>query len=70
VTGPARQRPVEIDIEHHAAEIEQQRVGGAGSEKGAGHAGRLRKSAEASNRRRSAQQANKDQHFDHRRTFR
>jgi hypothetical protein len=27
VTGPAGQRLVKIDIEHHAAEIEQQRVG-------------------------------------------
>jgi hypothetical protein len=31
VAGPARQRPVEIDIDDDAAEIEQQRVGGAGS---------------------------------------
>ena len=30
MTGPAGQRLVEIDIDHHAAEIEQQRVGGAG----------------------------------------
>jgi hypothetical protein len=32
MTGPARQHPVEIDIEHDPAEIEQQRVGGAGDE--------------------------------------
>ena len=28
--GPVTKRPVEIDIEHHAAEIEQQGVGVAG----------------------------------------
>src|ERR1700704_1900190 len=37
VTGPTLKRLVEIDIEHHAAEIEQQRVGGAGGEPGWGH---------------------------------
>ena len=34
VTGPAVKRPVEVDIEHHAAEIEQERVGDAGREQG------------------------------------
>ena len=34
MAGPARHRLVEIDIEHDAAEIEQQRVGGAGGEEG------------------------------------
>src|SRR6202043_187476 len=37
MAGPAGQRLVEIDIEHDAAEIEQQRVGGAGGEAGRGH---------------------------------
>jgi hypothetical protein len=49
MSGPASQRFVEIDIEHDAAEIEQQRVGGAGGEQGAGHGSRLRKLAEGSN---------------------
>src|SRR3981081_167298 len=43
VTGPAVKRLVEIDIEHDAAEIEQQRIGGAGGEEGAAHPCRLRK---------------------------
>jgi hypothetical protein len=43
VTGPARQRPVEIDIDHDTAEIEQQRVGGAGGERRRDHPSRLRK---------------------------
>ena len=37
VTGPAGDDLAEIDIEHHAAEIEQQRVGSAGGEQGTGH---------------------------------
>src|SRR3984957_15728518 len=32
MSGPARQHFVEIDVDHDAAEIEQQRVGGAGRE--------------------------------------
>jgi len=32
VAGPDRQRLAKIDIEHDAAEIEQQRVGGVGGE--------------------------------------
>ena len=39
MTGPAGKRLVEVDIEHHAAEIEQQRVGGAGGEQGLVHRG-------------------------------
>ena len=31
MAGPVRHHPAEIDIEHDAAEIEQQRVGGGGS---------------------------------------
>jgi hypothetical protein len=27
VSGPAVQRPVKVDIEHHAAEIEQECIG-------------------------------------------
>src|ERR1700730_18247651 len=34
VAGPARERLIEIDIEHDTAEIEQQRVGGAGGRGG------------------------------------
>jgi hypothetical protein len=34
VTGPNGQRLGEIDIEHDVAEIEQQRVGGVGGERG------------------------------------
>ena len=34
VTRPAGKRLAEIDIEHDAAEIEQQRVGGGGGEVG------------------------------------
>src|SRR5436190_21330908 len=34
VAGPARERLVEVDIQHDAAEIEQQRVGGAGGKQG------------------------------------
>ena len=34
MAGPAGQRLAEIDIEHDAAEIEQQRVGGSGGEAG------------------------------------
>ena len=30
--GPAGQRAAEINIEHDSAEIEQQRIGGVGSE--------------------------------------
>ena len=37
VSGPAGDNLAEIDIEHHAAEIEQQRVGSAGGEQGTGH---------------------------------
>jgi hypothetical protein len=43
VTGPADQRLVEVDIEHDAAEIEQQRVGCAGGEQGSGHRRRCTK---------------------------
>src|SRR5216683_2230981 len=47
VTGPALKRLVEVDIEHDAAEIEQQRVGGAGGEQGSGHRRRFTKIGEA-----------------------
>ena len=55
MTRPARHRPLEVDVEHDAAEIEQQRVGGAGGE-GRGHGGDVRKLAQASNHRNLAQQ--------------
>jgi len=70
VAGPAGERFVEVEIEHDAAEIEQQRVGRAGGEEGRVHWGRVRKSGEAGNRRRWVSQADKGQHFDHRRTLR
>jgi hypothetical protein len=34
MTRPAVKRAVEIDIEHNASEIEQQRIGGVGGENG------------------------------------
>jgi hypothetical protein len=49
VSGPARQRFIEVDIEHHTAEIEQERIGGVGSEQGSGHRGGVRKTNEGSN---------------------
>src|SRR5258705_2682858 len=49
VTGPARERLVEVDIEHDTAEIEQQRVGRAGGEQGSVHRGGARKTGEGSN---------------------
>src|SRR5258708_37681656 len=49
VTGPARERLVEVDIEHDTAEIEQQRVGRAGGEQGPVHRGGVRKTGEGSN---------------------
>ena len=50
VTGPAGDHLAEIDIEHHAAEVEQQRIGSAGEERGLGHRGGLRTSRKESNR--------------------
>src|SRR3954464_2741222 len=41
--GPAGQRAVEIHIENHAAEIEQQRVGRAGRKRESGHSPRCTK---------------------------
>src|SRR5436190_2215427 len=49
VARPARERLFEIDIEHHAAEIEQQRISGTGGEHGAVHRGGVQKSGEARN---------------------
>src|SRR4051794_13526275 len=49
VTGPAGKGFVEIDIDHHAAEIEQERIGGAGTEQGSGHRGGVRKSGRVGN---------------------
>jgi hypothetical protein len=49
VAGPARERLIEIDIEHDAAEIEQQRVGGAGGEGRSVHRGGVRKPGKGSN---------------------
>ncbi len=49
VTGPADKCLVEVDIEHHAAEIEQERIGGAGTEEGTGHLQRVRKRQRGSN---------------------
>src|ERR1700730_1792287 len=37
VTSPARKCPMQVDIQHDAAEIEQQRIGNAGREAGRGH---------------------------------
>jgi hypothetical protein len=34
VIGPKAKCPVEIEVEHHASKIEQQRVGSAGGEQG------------------------------------
>jgi hypothetical protein len=47
--GPACQHLAEVDIDDHAAKIEQQRVGDAGTKLGFGHCGRLRKSARSDN---------------------
>ncbi len=49
VTGPARKRLVEVDIEHDTAEIEQQCIGSAGGEQGPVHRGGVRKTGEGSN---------------------
>jgi hypothetical protein len=49
MTGPAGNRLAEVDIEHDTAEIEQQRVGRTGGERGAGHAGGVRKTGGRSN---------------------
>ena len=40
MAGPHRHHLVKADIEHDAAEIEQEHVGGAGEEGGQGHGGR------------------------------
>src|SRR6266568_7503882 len=49
VSGPARERLIEVDIEHDTAEIEQQRVGSAGGERRSVHRGGVRKTGEGSN---------------------
>jgi hypothetical protein len=49
VTGPARERLVEVDVEHDMAEIEQQCVGSTGGEQGQLHRGGVRKTGEGSN---------------------
>src|SRR5712692_6459054 len=49
MTGPARERLVEVDVEHDTAEIEQQCVGSAGGEQGSVHRGGVRKTGEGSN---------------------
>src|SRR6266566_8008048 len=49
VTRPARERLVEVDIEHDTAEIEQQCVGSAGGELGQVHRRGVRKTGEGSN---------------------
>src|SRR5260370_19915845 len=49
VTGPTGDNLAEINIEHDAAEIEQQRIGGAGGEQGAGHWDCVRKLGDGSN---------------------
>src|SRR5438034_6513568 len=49
VFGPARERLIEVDIEHDTAEIEQQRVGSAGGQRKSGHRGGVRKTGEGSN---------------------
>jgi hypothetical protein len=50
MASPALERSVEIDVEHHATEIEQQRIGCTGGEGRWDHGGGLRKSKRASNR--------------------
>src|ERR1700710_1195689 len=47
MTGPAGQRAAEIDIEHHAAEIEEQGVGGGAGKERRGHLRRFTKNAGA-----------------------